>query len=170
MKLWCLAAVAALTLAAPVAARAAGPGAVDVSFGEAGQASGVVGGGGTTLTGGMVEQADGGIVTAGGYQVVRRGATFPGQLYSAIARFTQEGQIDRRFGTEGWTLDDRYEVTGPPVSQRDGKIVVPGGRMGPGDGTAKAIVARYLGDGSRGGRPRGPDRAGGAGPGGELRR
>jgi uncharacterized delta-60 repeat protein len=136
-----------LAVLAPAGAHAAGPGAVDVSFGQAGQASGEIGGGNTILDGGMVQQADGGIVTAGTYTVERRGAMLPGQRFAAIARFTRDGQTDRDFGTRGWTLDDRYQVTGPPVQQRDGKIVVPGGRMGA-DGIAVATVARYERDGS----------------------
>jgi uncharacterized delta-60 repeat protein len=149
MKLRCLAAAAALVLAAPGAtAHAAGPGAVDVSFGEAGQASGVLGGGATTLAGGLVQQSDGGIVAAGTYQVVRKGSTYPGQLFTAVARFTPEGQIDRRFGTEGWTLDDRFQVTARPAQQRDGKVVVPGGRLINDDGTARVLLGRYEADGT----------------------
>ena len=115
MKLKLIAAVAALTLGAPAAAQAAGPGAVNVSYGQAGQASGVVGGGSTILAGGIVQQSDGGIVATGTYQVVRKGAAYPGQLYTALARFTPEGQIDREFGTQGW-----FRATARIVS-RDGR-------------------------------------------------
>ncbi len=125
----------------------AGPGAVDDSFGDGGTVSASPGGGVAVLSGGLLPQSDGKIVAAGTFQVVRRGSQFPGEIFTALTRFTAGGSLDRDYGSAGWTLDDRFETTGPPAPGPADTVLVPGGELGT-PPNAYGFVGRYTSDGA----------------------
>jgi uncharacterized delta-60 repeat protein len=124
--------------------KAASPGALDASFGNAGKTTTDVGG--ADFVGGFAVQPDGKIVVVGRANLGGGGAAFD----FAVVRYNANGTLDTTFDGDGKVTTDfsgQADLGFVAVIQPDRKIVV-AGRTAPLGGTTSFALARYNPNGS----------------------
>jgi uncharacterized delta-60 repeat protein len=113
-------------------------GALDSTFGTGGVITTNFSGTSSDIAYSIAVQRDGKLVAAG------HTGDYPTEDF-ALARYTSTGQLDQTFGAGGLVATDIASIDlGYAIAiQRDGKILLSGGTLGP-SGTFDMAVARYL--------------------------